>query len=557
MLQNCKNCRSSFEITDEDLVFYQHVSPIFEGRKFLVPQPSFCPTCRLRSRLVFRNQTALFQRPAYPDGQAILSMHPQSAPFPVMRNEDWNSDHWDPLAYGQDFDFNRPFFEQFKELNDRVPKYARIALRNENCEYANNLSDNKNCYMAFSMSNAEDCMYCEDSWGSKDCLECTITLQSEKCYDCTDCLRCYNLQSSQFCENCSDSFFLAFCRSCKNCFGCTNLRGREYCLFNEQKTKAEYELFIQNFKGSSWRERQRYLERFEELMRTSPRPHATLHQVEDCSGSFLTESRHVTESFFIQNGENLKYCFNLYEGANDCMDYSYSGRKAQLVYESSTCVINVYGILFSVQCRDGSSNLLYCYSCDATRDSFGCSGLRRKQYCILNKQYTKEEYERMMVRIIEHMQNTGEWGQFFPIILTPMPYNRSVAQRYFPLTKEEALAQGFTWFEEEQKEFLGATPAAALLDGLPSSNESLLVESAASGQPFRIIPQELTKYRTFDAPLPRLTYQERMDERAKILGGIQLYQRTCMKTGKPILTTYSPDAPYIIYDRDEYSEEFQ
>jgi hypothetical protein len=239
------------------------------------------------------------------------------------------------------------------------------------------------------------------------------------------------------------------------------------------------------------------------------------------------------------------------------MDYSYSGRKAQLVYESSTCVINVYGILFSVQCRDGSSNLLYCYSCDATRDSFGCSGLRRKQYCILNKQYTKEEYERMMVRIIEHMQNTGEWGQFFPTILTPMPYNRSVAQRYFPLTKEEALAQGFTWFEEEQKEFLGATPAAALLDGLPSSNESLLVKSAASGQPFRIIPQELTKYRTFDAPLPRLTYQERMDERAKILGGIQLYQRTCMKTGKPILTTYSPDAPYIIYDRDEYNKEFQ
>ena len=132
-----------------------------------------------KNRLIFRNQTALFQRPAFPDGKPILSMHPASAPFPVMRSEDWNSDSWNPLDYGQDFDFKRPFFEQFKELRDRVPQIDKIAIRNENCDYANNLSDNKNCYMVFSISNAEDCMYCENSWGSKDCLECTNALQCE------------------------------------------------------------------------------------------------------------------------------------------------------------------------------------------------------------------------------------------------------------------------------------------------------------------------------------------------------------------------------------------
>lgn len=556
-MKTCGKCLNPFEVTDEDLKFYDHVSPIFAGKKYAIPSPTLCPLCRLKNRLVFRNQTALFQRPAYPSGEMIFSMHPETAPFPVMKNEDWTSDSWDPLSYGQDFDFNRPFFEQFKELNDRVPKYARVALRNENCDYANNLSDNKNCYMVFSVSNAEDCMYCEDSWGSKDCIACTVTLQSEKCYDCTNCIRCFNIQSSEHSENCSDSFFLAFCRSCKNCFACTNLRSREYCIFNEQKTKEEYESFIKTFNGSSWSQRNQHREKFEALMRQSPRPHATLHQTEDCTGNFLTESRNVTESFFIQNGENLKYCFNLYEGANNCMDYCFSGRRAELIYESCLCVINVYGILFSMQCRDGSSNLIYCYGCDSCKDCFGCSGMRRKQYCIFNKQYSKEDYEKLAAQIIEHMQKSGEWGQFFPKELTPMPYNRSILSRYFPLSKEETLKQNFTWFEEDQKQFPGAIDAAILRDGLPETDAPLIVKSALSGNPFRITTQEMLRYREFKVPLPRLSYEERMNERAKKLGGIQLYERVCAKTGKPVLTTYPPDSPYIIWGLDEYNREFQ
>lgn len=557
MFKNCEKCQKQFEVTEEDLKFYEHISPVFGGKKYSIPSPSLCPLCRLRKRLVFRNQTALFQRTAFPSGEMILSMHPESAPFPVMKNEDWISDSWDPLSYGKDFDFNRPFFEQFKELRDSVPQYARVAFRNENCDYANNLSDNKNCYMVFSISNAEDCMYCENCWGSKDCLECTNTLQSEKCYDCVDCINSYNLQSSQFSENCSNSYFLAFCRSCKSCFGCTNLRKREYCIFNEQKTKEEYEEFIKNFNGSSWSERKKFQEKFEKLILKSPRPHATLHQTEDCTGNLLAESRKVTDSFMIHRGENLKYCFNLYEGSNDCMDFCFSGRRAELIYESCLCVINVYGIMFSVQCRDGSSNLMYCYGCDSCKDCFGCTGMRKKQYCILNKQYTKEEYEKLVPQIIEHMQKTKEWGQFFPEEFTPMPYNRSIADRYFPLSKEEALREGFSWYEEDSRQFPGAVEVMDIPDGLPISNDALVIKSAASGRPFRITNQEIARYKEFKVPLPRLSYEERMNERSKKMGGLHLFERACAKSGKKVLTTYAPDSPYIIWDFDEYNKEFQ
>lgn len=555
MIQVCEKCQNSFEVTDKDLEFYNHVSPTFAGKKYQIPPPVYCPFCRLQNRFVFRNQTALFQRPAYPDGKIIFSMHPETASFPVMRNEEWFSDSWDPMSFGQDFDFSRSFFEQFKELNDHVPKYARVALRNENCEYANNLSDNKNCYMVFSISNAEDCMYCEDSWGSKDCIDCSVTLQSEKCYDCTDCLRCYNLQSSEFSENCSNSFFLAFCRSCKNCFGCVNLRSREYCIFNEQKTKEEYEEFMQKFNGSSWKKRKEYQKLFDSFKEKQPRPHATLHKTENCSGNFIAESKNVKESFLIQHGEDLKYCFNLYEGTKDCMDYSFFGRRAELIYESCLGGINIYGLSFCMQCRDGSSNLIYCYCCDSSQDCFGCSGLRKKQYCIFNKQYSKEEYEVLVPKIIEHMQKTGEWGKFFPETMTPMPYNRSIAQRYFPLTKDEAIKRGFKWHEEDVKTFPGIIKASELPDDLPLNDDAITVQSI-NGNPFRIIPQEIRRYREFNVPLPRLSYEERMDERAQKLGGLKLYERICAKTGKKILTTYSPDSPYIIWDVDVYDAEF-
>ncbi len=557
MHKNCRHCREDFEITDEDLRFYDHISPIFDGKKYAIPPPALCPMCRLQTRLAFRNQTALFQRPGYPDGAMLYSMHPPTVPFPTMLNDDWMGDSWDPLAYAQEFDPATSFFVQFGQLHARSPKYARLAVRNENCDFCNNASDNKNCYMCFSLSNAEDCLYGEDVWGSSDCIDCSVTLQSERCYDCADCIRCYSLESSAFCDSCSNSFYLSLCRSCKNCFGCVNLRHKEYCIWNEQKTKEEYEAFIRGFKRGSWKERERYRQQFALFERRHPRPHVMLHQTEDCTGNYLSQSRNVRESFFIQDGENLKYCMNLYEGSNDCMDYCHSGRKAELIYQSLTCVISIARLSFCVQCRNGCSDLLYCYCCESCRNCFGCSGLKKKEYCIFNKQYTKEEYERLVSKIIGHMQKTGEWGEFFPLNLCPMPYNRSLAQRYFPLSKEEALQQGYTWLEEDVKEFAGAVDSTTLPDGLPVTNNALIVRSALSQKPFRITSQEIERYREFPVPLPRLTYEERMDERARRLGGIQLYARTCAKTGKKILTTYPPDSPFIIWEREEYEKTFQ
>ncbi|TSC80470.1 MAG: Uncharacterized protein G01um101425_124 [Candidatus Peregrinibacteria bacterium Gr01-1014_25] len=485
----------------------------------------------------------------------MFSVYPTSVPFPVVPIEEWSGDGWDPLRYGRDVDLFQSFFSQFFALQREVPQPALTATRNENCEYCNNLSDNKNCYMVFNTSLAEDCMYCENAWGSRDCVECTHTRQSELCYDCTACTRCYALQSSEYCEDCQESTFLSLCRSCKHCFGCVNLRRREYCIFNEQKTRDEYEAFLHGFDARSRRQRAEMDQRWRELCLRHPRPHAILRQTEDVSGNFILEAKDVHDSFFIQHGENLRHCFNLHEGIKDCRDYSLFGRRAELIYECATCGIDIQRLAFCYQCRAGSSDLLYCWHCDACEQCFGCVSLNHKKYCILNKQYTKEEYEALMPKLIEQMRQAGEWGEFFPLSRTPHPYNRSQAQRHFPLTKNQALEAGLTWHEEPVS-MTEAIDSSALPDSLPQTDDSMIVQSALSGRPFKITSQELKRYRQFNVPLPRMTYDERMEERAKKLGGIHLYDRACAKTGRPIRTTYPPESPFILWDRDVYEQEF-
>ncbi len=552
----CRQCQTNFEITDEDLAFLDKVSPIFNGRKQSIPPPTLCPHCRLQRRLAFRNQIYVHVRPSA-SGKPLFTKWTDDVPFPVLPNQEWYGDSWDPLSYGRDVDFSRPFFDQLKELRNQVPHKAIETLPEMiNSDYCTNATGLKNCYLVFNASWAEDCMYCENAWRAKDCVDCTRIPDAELCYDCTACPRCYNLQSSDFCENCSDSFFLSHCRGCHHCFGCVNLRHQEYCIFNEQKTKEEYETFIREFRGSSYRVREEMREKFHALTLTQPRSHAVLLHTEDVTGNHIAHAKSVHDSFFIDDGENVRYCFSLDNRAKDCYDHTLFGDNVELTYEVAMGGSNAFHLCFCCLSLDNAAELLYCWICVQSKNCFGCACLKRKEYCILNKQYTKEGYEALVPKIIGHMRSTGEWGEFFPLTFSAIPYNQSLAQRYFPLGREEVHQKGLLWFEKETEDAGSAIDPSILPDDLPENNDPIIVRSLFSGRPFKITPQEIKRYREFKVPLPRMTYDERMEERAKKLGGIKLYERTCVKTGKLILTTYPPDSPYIIWDREVYEQEF-
>src|SRR3989339_1289512 len=139
--KNCQNCKKYFVIEPDDFAFYE---------KIKVPPPTFCPECRLIRRMAWRNERNLYKRKndASQNGEEILSMYSPDSPYIVYDKEYWWSDKWDPLKYGQDYDFQKPFFEQFDELLKRIPLQALQLMNSVKSQYCNYIDNNKNCYLA-------------------------------------------------------------------------------------------------------------------------------------------------------------------------------------------------------------------------------------------------------------------------------------------------------------------------------------------------------------------------------------------------------------------------
>ena len=134
----CQNCKQDFTIEPEDFNFYE---------KIKVPAPTFCPLCRAQRRLNFRNERGLYKRKCDFSGKEIFSMYAPDSPVKVYERDIWLSDAWDPMDYGREIDWSRPFLEQLHELMLEVPFKSNNVVRGVNSDYSNNATNPKNCYL--------------------------------------------------------------------------------------------------------------------------------------------------------------------------------------------------------------------------------------------------------------------------------------------------------------------------------------------------------------------------------------------------------------------------
>jgi hypothetical protein len=201
---------------------------------------------------------------------------------------------------------------------------------------------------------------------------------------------------------------------------------------------------------------------------------------------------------------------------------------------------------------------MYCFNAN---NCFGCIGLRKKNYCILNKEYSKEEYERIVEKIKNEMKERKEYGQFFPKNLSCFGYNETPANEEFLLTKEEARTNGFSWEDTERGTYGKET--RRIID-MPESfkdinfdviEEIFICESCSKN--YKIIQNEYLFYKKLDIPLPRLCPDCRHYKRIEARGPNKLWHRSCMKEGctNEFETSYSPDRPEIIYCEKCYQRE--
>ena len=77
------------------------------------------------------------------------------------------------------------------------------------------------------------------------------------------------------------------------------------------------------------------------------------------------------------------------------------------------------------------------------------------------------------------MQQTHEWGEFFPITISPFGYNETNAMSHFPISREECLKRGWQWRDEDEshEKYLG--PVIPIPDTIHEVDETICKKFAA------------------------------------------------------------------------------
>ncbi len=376
------SCQNDFEITEEDRKFYQKIN---------VPEPTLCPDCRQQRRMAFRNERSLYRRSCDLCDRSIIATFDADSPLTVYCPECWWSDKWEPKDYAQEFDFSRSFFEQFQELLGKVPKSGVLQVNNENCEYNSLLAFSKNTYMSPGSYLMENCYYSRKSQKCKDCVNSNVLNKCELVANSTNCDGCYSSSNLINCRNCSFSTYLRDCSSLQNCFLCSGLKNQQYCFKNKQYSKEDYEKILAEYKNKDQNEIDR---EFQEFNKSIPKKAQIQLNCENSTGDYLYNCKNAIECSDCFDTEDSKYLVEC-AGVKDSMDLTIHDKEIELCYEMSTGGEKNYNSKFSY-CVVASPNSDYLYSCFYLSDSFGCDGFHaRAKNCILNKQYSKEEYEQL------------------------------------------------------------------------------------------------------------------------------------------------------------------
>ncbi|NUJ98295.1 hypothetical protein HGA92_06015, partial [Candidatus Gracilibacteria bacterium] len=416
-------------------------------KKYLIPPPTLCPDCRQQRRLSFRNERKLYKRKCDASGKEIISIYSPDKPYKVYNQDFWWSDGWDALDYGRDFDFSKSFFEQFHELDFIFPKISTTIQNSENCAYTNDTGDSSNCYMSFRTHYSKNITHSYRANRSNDCIDCYQVKESENLYECFQCNKCQNSSYLYKCNSSHSSLFLWNCSGCNNCIFCWNLNNAQYSILNKIYNKEEYKEKKKEIENNRSLLNQ-MKNQFFELIKGKI-VHKDLDNTLSIKslGNELIECNDCYHCYMMKKCEGSRYAWDNV-GYKNSMD-NYSGGDSSFCYETLANKKS-YKNNFSYRIKE-SENLFYSMFMFTCKDCFGCIGLKNKSYCILNKQYTKEEYEILVPKIIEHMmtppkspsieresgaivkQGEQEWGEFFPSSLSPFGYNETVAQEYYPI----------------------------------------------------------------------------------------------------------------------------
>jgi len=352
--------------------------------------------------------------------------------------------------------------------------------------------------------------------------------------------------------------FLFDCRNCTDCFGCVNLRNAKNCVYNKQFSKEEYESFMSSIYPLTSQKILSFEEKFWELVKKFPMNGTRNVASINISGVNIKNSKNLSDVIDANNSENVRHSDGVTSHC-DSMDVLFSGGSSNMTYMNTNVGSHSSRVKFSVSskfCTDcefifNSKNLMNC---------FMCFGLQNKSYCILNRQYSEDEYFKIVDEIKFNMLEKGEYGDGVGLEFSAQAYNFSLAQIAFPLNDEEITKLGGYVAKEPETNVgnieivkYGSLPKT--IDEISDEilNKAILCEK--SNRPFRITASELGFYRRMKLPLPNTHPLFRIEKMLNLVKTGKKYKAVCKKCKKNIETVFDPKDNYIFYCEKCYQQE--
>lgn len=303
------------------------------------------------------------------------------------------------------------FLEELEALCLKTPRLYNINIGCENSDYCTHADKDKNSYLIFAANYCEDCLYGGVVISSRDCVDCTYCDKSELCYECIDITNCYNCNYSQDLKNCSDCSFCFDCVGCKNCFGCAGLKQKQYYFLNEPLSKEDYKKRLKEFDFKKPEDRLRLVKDLEEVRLKTPHRALRMMQSENCVGNYIEKSKNCFMCFDTYECEDCCYLKDVFR-TKDSIDIVFSDG-TELCYESFSLGLGTYNCNFCNYIRT-CSDCEYCELCFNCKNCFGCIGLQSKEFYILNKPYSRDDYFKKVAEIKAEMRADGSYGQHLP-----------------------------------------------------------------------------------------------------------------------------------------------
>ncbi|MEK7585814.1 MAG: hypothetical protein AAB477_01080 [Patescibacteria group bacterium] len=501
----------------------------------------------------------------------MISSIREGIPYRVFCAKCWWADNWDGTEYGQDYDETRTFVEQILELKNKSTFMSNESLYSSlvNSPYVNATAYQKDCFMVFNADYGERNAYCMVYAHLKDSLDGYRSKNSELCYECTGIYKCYGCIYSEELDSCTNVLFSRACFGCTDCFGCINLRNKSHCIYNVQYSKEEYKEKIKAMNLDTREGIEKVKKESLEFFLKHPQRATQGNSLNvNISGDFVYESKNTKNAYMVSGVEDSRYVQMLTMGpTKGSYDYTNWGNGAENLYECLTVGEGASNNKFCVQCWPNAMDNEYCLYGIQAKDCLGCVNLKRKQYCILNKEYSKEEYFKLKEKIIADMKENPyidfagrvwKYGELLPLEASPFAYNETMANYFFPLTRKEAEEKQMSWYDIPDTEH----EITLKIEDLPQNVEDIdnkilkeIISCTVCKKGYKFNELEIMLHKKIQVPLPSICWKCRFKRRFDRVNKSYLYDRTCDKCSTNITTSYAPDRPEIVYCEKCYQQE--